>query len=76
MTRDDIQLTGEKAEVDFTKGESRLLGQGKGRVRALLTPGGAVGPKSEKAKTIKPNAGKVDKGKAPDQKAIQKVPLP
>jgi lipopolysaccharide export system protein LptA len=38
VTRDDTQLSGDKAEVDFTKGESRLVNQGHGRVRALLVP--------------------------------------
>lgn len=38
VTRGETQLSGDKAEVDFTKGESRLLNQGHGRVRALLAP--------------------------------------
>lgn len=38
VTRGDTQLSGDKAEVDFTKGESRLVNQGHGRVRALLVP--------------------------------------
>ncbi len=39
VTRGNTQLTGDVAEVDFTKGESRLLNNGQGgRVRALLTP--------------------------------------
>lgn len=38
ITRGEIQLAGDKAEVDFTKNESRLLNQGHGRVRALLSP--------------------------------------
>ncbi len=38
VTRGETQLAGDRAEVDFTKGESRLVNQGSGRVRALLTP--------------------------------------
>jgi len=39
VTRGDTQLSGERAEVDFNKGESRLLSGDKGgRVRALLVP--------------------------------------
>lgn len=38
ITHGDTQLAGDRAEVDFNKGESRLLNQGQGRVRALLTP--------------------------------------
>lgn len=32
------QLSGDKAEVDFNTGKSRLLNEGKGRVRAMLIP--------------------------------------
>ncbi len=38
ISRADTQLSGDRAEVDFTKGESRLINQGSGRVRAVLTP--------------------------------------
>ncbi|NTU77409.1 MAG: hypothetical protein HGA90_06310 [Alphaproteobacteria bacterium] len=39
ITRADTQLSGDKAEVDFATGQSRLINTGKsGRVRALLTP--------------------------------------
>jgi lipopolysaccharide export system protein LptA len=38
VTRGETQLAGDRAEVDFTKGESRLINQGHGRVRALLVP--------------------------------------
>lgn len=36
ITRGDTQLSGDKAEVDFTSGQSRLINSGSGRVRALL----------------------------------------
>lgn len=38
VTRDNLQLSGDRAEVDFAKGESRIANKGKGRVRALLLP--------------------------------------
>jgi lipopolysaccharide export system protein LptA len=38
VTRSDTQLSGDVAEVDFKSGQSRLLNEGKGRVRALLVP--------------------------------------
>ena len=38
ITRNDgTQLTGDVAEVDFKTNQSRLMNQGHGRVRALLT---------------------------------------
>ena len=40
VTRGETQLAGDKAEVDFTSGQSRLLNSGKGRVRALLPTSG------------------------------------
>ncbi|MDD2326241.1 MAG: LptA/OstA family protein [Alphaproteobacteria bacterium] len=36
ITRDQTQLAGDKAEIDFKTGQSRLLNSGGGRVRALL----------------------------------------
>lgn len=36
ITRGGTQLAGDKAEVDFTTGQSRLINSGSGRVRALL----------------------------------------
>ncbi len=74
VTRGDTQLAGERAEVDFTKGQSRLLNDGKGRVRALLVPkSGNV--QDANALAAKEKEVKVDRPKAKDQKAIQKVPL-
>jgi lipopolysaccharide export system protein LptA len=67
VTRQDTQLTGDKAEVDFTSGQSRLLNEGHGRVRALLLP---------KNGAPKPGAAKVDKDKKDDQKAALKVDSP
>ncbi|NBO19339.1 MAG: hypothetical protein EBV03_08970 [Proteobacteria bacterium] len=40
VNRADTQLSGDVAEVDFKSGQSRLVNEGKGRVRALLTPRG------------------------------------
>lgn len=40
INRGGTQLTGDKAEVEFKTGQSRLLNDGKGRVRALLSPSG------------------------------------
>lgn len=37
ITHGDTQLSGQRAEVNFTTGESRLLNDGNGRVRALLS---------------------------------------
>ena len=48
ITRGDTQLAGDKAEVDFTTGQSRLLNSGSGRVRALLPTS------SEKSKKVTP----------------------
>lgn len=45
ITQGDTQLAGDKAEVDFATGQSRLLNSGSGRVRALLP---ASGSKSDK----------------------------
>lgn len=36
ITRGQTQLAGDKAEVDFATGQSRLINSGSGRVRALL----------------------------------------
>lgn len=36
LTRGETQLAGDRAEVDFTTGQSKLLNDGTGRVRALL----------------------------------------
>lgn len=36
ITQGNTQLAGDKAETDFTLGTSRLLNEGKGRVRALI----------------------------------------
>jgi lipopolysaccharide export system protein LptA len=41
ITREDTQLAGDRAEVDFAAGQSRLVNTGGGRVRALL-PGKAA----------------------------------
>lgn len=50
ITRGRSQLSGDKAEIDFASGESRLLNEGhKGRVKALLVPD----PDKEKAKKAK-----------------------
>ena len=38
ITSNKTQLSGDKAEVDFNSGKSRLLNEGKGRVRAMLIP--------------------------------------
>lgn len=38
ISRGDTQLSGDRAEVDLARGESRLVNQGRGRVRALLIP--------------------------------------
>jgi len=75
ITRDDTHLSGARAEVDFTQGRSRLLNDGKGRVRALLTPK-ASADKNANALPAKDNTPGVDRRKPKDQKAIQKVPLP
>jgi len=40
ITRGQTQLAGDKAEVDFATGQSRLLNNGSGRVRALLPSSG------------------------------------
>lgn len=45
ITRGETQLAGDKAEVNFATGQSRLLNSGSGRVRALLP---ASGNKKEK----------------------------
>lgn len=46
LTKGETQLSGDRAEVDFKSGQSRLLNSGSGRVRALLP---ASGTKKEKA---------------------------
>lgn len=51
ITRGDTQLSGDRAEVDFTKNQSRLLNQGHGRVRALLTPKTAENASNSNTKT-------------------------
>jgi lipopolysaccharide export system protein LptA len=68
VTRGETHLAGDRAEVDFTKGESRLINQGPGRVRALLVP------KSDKEATTKngtkaPKESKVDAGSKIGHKA-------
>ena len=40
ITRGQTQLAGDKAEVDFATGQSRLINSGSGRVRALLPSSG------------------------------------
>jgi lipopolysaccharide export system protein LptA len=67
VTRQDTQLTGDKAEVDFASGQSRLLNEGKGRVRALLSP---------KSSATLPGTTTIDTGKKADQKAARKVNAP
>ncbi len=47
ITRGETQLAGDRAEVDFATGQSRLLNDGSGRVRALL-------PSSSKKEVAKP----------------------
>ncbi|MFA6279368.1 MAG: LptA/OstA family protein [Bdellovibrionales bacterium] len=47
ITRGQTQLAGDKALVDFTSGQSRLINSGSGRVRVLLPSSSA---KKEKAK--------------------------
>ncbi|MDD5586185.1 MAG: LptA/OstA family protein [Alphaproteobacteria bacterium] len=61
VTRGETQLAGDRAEVDFTKGESRLINQGHGRVRALLVPKN-VKETSAKTETKAPEKSKVDAG--------------
>lgn len=48
ITRGDTQLAGDRAEVEFATGQSRLLNDGSGRVRALLpsSGGGKSGAKN------------------------------
>jgi lipopolysaccharide export system protein LptA len=46
ITRGETQLAGDKAEVDFTTGQSRLLNKGSGRVRALLPTSNQNKPQS------------------------------
>ena len=41
ITRGETQLAGDKALIDFTTGQSRLINSGSGRVRALLPASGA-----------------------------------
>jgi len=68
ITRQDTQLAGDKAEVDFASGESRLINTGSGRVRALL-PSQSAGASStgpQKTNSVGPALGKesLDKGAA------------
>jgi len=46
VTRGETQLAGDRAEVDFATGQSRLINSGSGRVRALLPSSGAKKEKS------------------------------
>lgn len=51
---DGTQLTGDVGEVDFVANQSRLLNEGKGRVRALLTS--KTAPKAGGNKAVQPAA--------------------
>jgi lipopolysaccharide export system protein LptA len=54
ITRGDgTQLTGDVAEADFAAGQSRLLNDGSGRVRALL-PAKSSGDKASDKKGSRP----------------------
>lgn len=47
VTRGQTQLAGDKAEIDFATGQSRLINSGSGRVRALLPTSSDSGKKKE-----------------------------
>ncbi len=53
ITRGQTQLAGDKAEVNFATGQSRLLNDGSGRVRALL-PSSGEKKESEKESKARP----------------------
>lgn len=62
---DGTQLAGDVGEVDFKTNQSRLLNEGHGRVRALLTPkatGKATGGADNTGKAAKPPAPVVKDG--------------
>jgi len=59
ITREDTQLAGDRAEVDFASGQSKLLNDGHGRVRALL-PSRATTSKNNPAKSKADGAPTID----------------
>ena len=75
VTRGETQLSGDRAEVDFSKGESRLMNQGSGRVRALLVPK-PVNETAAKTGAKAPVLGKVDTGANIGQKVDPKAVNP
>jgi lipopolysaccharide export system protein LptA len=69
ITRQDTQLAGDKAIVDFTTNESRLVNTGSGRVRALIPSQSADAGSAATQKTAAPasDADKKTAGKGASQ---------